>query len=49
MDPSPAVGVAPVAQDTMPPPIPVVGTLIVKGKFDFNSVSDYQLHHTSSY
>ena len=25
---------------TLPPPIPVIGKLIVKGKFDFSSVSD---------
>jgi len=25
--------------DQLPPPIPVVGKLIVKGKFDFTSVS----------
>lgn len=35
-----SVGVAPVVPDPLPPPIQVVGTLIVRGKFDFNSVSD---------
>ena len=34
-----SAGVAPVGSDPLPPPVQVMGTLIVRGKFDFNSVS----------